>query len=97
MKKVIIAITSILLVAVLVFKVANAQTSVQDVKKETTEKKMDCCKNSSAAKACEMKTCDKTKCKEGKCDTAKCKSACAEMKSEMKNCDHAKCPGMVKK
>lgn len=97
MKKVIIAITSVLLAAVLIIKVSNAQTSVKDVKKETTEKKMDCGKCSSATKTCDMKACDKSKCKEVKCDTAKCKSACAGMKTEMKNCDASKCTGMNKK
>jgi hypothetical protein len=97
MKKVLIAISGLLLVAVVAIKIANAQTSPQEVKKTVTEKKMDCGKCPSASKTCDMKTCDPAKCKEGKCDTSKCKAGCAGMKSGMKNCDHSKCSGMTKK
>jgi hypothetical protein len=97
MKKVLIAVSALLLVAIVIIKVANAQSSAQEVKKAATEKKMDCGKCPSATKTCNMKTCDPSKCKEGKCDTAKCKAHCTGMKSEMKNCNASKCCGMTKK
>jgi hypothetical protein len=97
MKKVLIAIFGLLLVALIVIKVANAQTSQQEVKKAATEKKMDCGKCPSASKTCNMKSCDPAKCKEAKCDTAKCKTGYTSMKSGMKNCDPSRCSGMTKK
>jgi hypothetical protein len=105
MKKIIIALSALLLVAIVVIKVANAQNTPQDVKKVQTEAKMDCskCPSTSACSKmagpgkCDMKTCDPAKCKEGKCDTAKCKAGCEKMKSNMKNCDPSKCSGMNKK
>jgi hypothetical protein len=92
MKKIIILISGLLLLAIVVIKVANAQISTQEVKKAATEKKMDCGKNCQTSK-----TCDPSKCKEGKCDTTKCKASCSNMKSQMKNCDPSKCNGMAKK
>jgi hypothetical protein len=97
MKKILIAISGLLLVALIVIRVANAQTFPQEVKKAATEKKMDCGKCPSASKTCHMKTCDPAKCKEAKCDTVKCNAACPSMKSGMKNCDPSKCNGMTKK
>jgi hypothetical protein len=97
MKKVFIAVSGLLLVAVVTIKIANAQTTPQEVKKAVTEKKMDCGKCPSASKTCDMKTCDPAKCKEAKCDTAKNKTCCASMKSGMKNCDPSKCSSMTKK
>lgn len=97
MKKILIALSALLLVAFIVIRVSNAQTSPQEVKKALTEKKMDCGKCPAASKTCDMKTCDPAKCKEGKSDTTKCKAGCAGMKSGMKNCDPSKCSGMNKK
>jgi len=94
MKKILTVISAVSLTAILLFGVVNAQTSTQDVKKTSTEKKMDCGKCSSASKTCDMKTCDPSKCKEGKCDTAKCKANCTNMKAQMKKCDPSKCGGM---
>jgi hypothetical protein len=103
MKKIIIALSCLLLAAVVVVKVANAQVSQQDVKKAASETKMTCCKSSTGCSkmsdmaSCGMKSSDAAKCKEAKCDTSKCKTAGAEMKCAMKNCDPAKCSGMTKK
>ena len=97
MKKLLTALCALVLVAVIGIKIANAQTSPQEVKKAVTEKKMDCGKCPSASKTCDMKTCDPAKCKEMKCDTAKCKAGCTGMKSGMKNCNHSRCSGMTKK
>ena len=105
MKKIIIAITTVSLVAILVLGVANAQSDQKEVKKASTETKMDCQKSMSSSccakmsdkKTAETKVCDPAKCKSGKCDTAKCKTNCANMKTGMKDCDPAKCSGMAKK
>jgi hypothetical protein len=105
MKKLIITFSGLLLVTVLVVKVANAQNTPQEVKKASTETKMDCGKSRSTSccdkmansKTADTKTVDPSKCKEGKSDTSKCKVSCANMKSGMKECDPAKCNGMTKK
>jgi len=103
MKKLIIALSCLLLAAVVIVKVANAQPSQQDVKKASCETKMNCSKSSagcakmSGMKSCDMKSCDAAKCKTTGCDTSKCKTAGAEMKCNMKNCDPSKCTGMTKK
>jgi hypothetical protein len=110
MRKIIIGLSGLLLVAFVAIKIANAQTTTQEIKKSTTEQKMDCGKCPSA-EACAQKTevkacdpakckemgCDPAKCKEGKCDTTKCKAKCDGAKAEKKNCDPAKCSGMDKK
>jgi hypothetical protein len=90
MKKVILGLSSIVLVAFVVILVANAQNKPQDVKKASTEMSKDCSKCPSAA-ACskmkeansaETKVCDPAKCKEMGCDPAKCKEG---------KCDPAAC------
>lgn len=110
MKKIIIGLSGLLIVAFVVIKVANAQTTTQEVKKNATEQKADCGKCPSA-EACASKTdtkacdpakckemgCDPAKCKEGKCDMTKCKAKCDGLKGEKKNCDPAKCGGGEKK
>jgi hypothetical protein len=90
MRKIIIGLSGLLIVAFVVIKVANAQTDPQEVKKAATEKTMDCGKCPSAAtctkmegsKTGEAKSCDPAKCKEMGCDPAKCKEG---------KCDPAKC------
>lgn len=93
MKKIIVAISGLLLVALVVIKVANAQTNTQELKKSVTEQKMDCGKCPSAeagahkadSKTAEVKSCDPAKFKEGKSDSTKCKAKCTTEKEEMKN------------
>jgi len=105
MKKIIAVISGLLLVAIVMIKVANAQNTPQEVKKASTETKMDCGKYKSSAcrakmsesKTSEAKVCDPAKCKAGKCDTAKYKASCTGMKTAIKDCDPAKCSGMAKK
>jgi hypothetical protein len=90
MKKIIIGLSGILLVAFIVIKVANAQNSAQEVKKGETEMSGDCGKCPSASACGHMKdantsgarTCDPAKCKEMGCDPAKCKEG---------KCDPATC------
>jgi hypothetical protein len=110
MRKIIVGLSGLLIIAFVAIKVVNAQTTPQEVKKNTTEQKMDCGKCPSA-EACAQKTdaktcdpakckemgCDPAKCKEGKCDVTKCKAKCDGAKGEKKNCDPAKCSGMDKK
>jgi len=105
MKKIIVFISGLLLVAVVVIKVSNAQSNPQEVKKASTETKMDCGKCPSASGCTKMadskttgaKVCDPAKCKDTKCDTTKGKACCANMKGGMKNCDPAKCTMMTRK
>ena len=105
MKKVLIILSGLLLIAVLIIKVASAQNTPQEVKKASTETKMDCgkcpsassCATMAVAKTTEAKVCDPAKCKEAKCDTTKCKTSCSTAKTSMKSCDQAKCAGMTKK
>jgi hypothetical protein len=107
MKKVIIGVSGLVILAFVVILFTNAQSSTQEVKKATTEVSKDCAKCPSAATctkmtetkaaACDMTKCkdakcDMTKCKEGKCDPATCKTNCKDAKGDMKNCDPAKCP-----
>jgi hypothetical protein len=106
MKKVIIGVSGLVILAFVVILFTNAQKGTQEVKKPATEVSKDCGKCPSAATcttmtdakgpACDMTKCkdgkcDMTKCKEGKCDPATCKTKCAETKGDMKNCDPAKC------
>ena len=105
MKKIIIAISGLLLIACIVIKVANAQSNPQDTKKASTETKMDCKKGPSVSccsKMADSKTagaikCDPSKCKDAKCDTTKGKTCCANMKAGIKNCDHARCNKTITK
>ena len=85
MKKILVALSGLLLIAIVIIKVANAQSTPQDVKKASTEQKMDCGKCPSA-EACAQKA-----------DSTKCKAKSTTAKDEMKNCDTTKCKGMVKK
>jgi hypothetical protein len=98
MKKIIIAISGLLLVAVVVIKVASAQSTPQDVKKAPKEARMDCgkCPVSCAAKmggpkTTESKVLDPAKFNDAKGDTTKCKASCATSKDGKSKCDPAKC------
>ncbi|MCX6326609.1 MAG: hypothetical protein NT144_08195 [Bacteroidia bacterium] len=90
MKKIIIGLSGLLIVAFVVIIVANAQNSTQGAKKASTEMSKDCgkCPSASAcgkmteATAADVKKCDPAKCKEMGCDPAKCKEG---------KCDPAKC------
>jgi hypothetical protein len=98
MKKIIITLSGLLLIAVVVIKVANAQSTPQDVKKAPAESRMDCgkcpaagCAKMGGPKTTESKVCDPAKCKDAKSDTAKCKASCATAKDGKTKCDPAKC------
>jgi hypothetical protein len=105
MKKIIITISALVIVALIIIKVTNAQASTQGNKNSPTEAKMGCgkgqpitgCAKMSDSKMTEGKVCDHSKCKEGKCDTAKCKMVCAEIKTGLKNCEPAKCRMITQK
>ena len=88
MKKIIIGLSGIVLVAFVVVMVANASTGdPKDAKKATTEVSKDCGKCPSAA-ACADKADSKTAEAKPCCDAAK-KAACAGT-AEAKKCDEAK-------
>lgn len=103
MKKVILGLSGILVIAFVVIMVANAQNNTQEVKKaSTTEMSADCakcptaatCAKMTAAKASEVKTCDPAKCKEAGCDPAKCKEGKCDPATCKANCavaDGKKC------
>jgi len=102
MKKILIGLSGIVLVAFVAIMVANAQNNTRDVKKATTEMSKDCSKCPSAAtcahmkdgKTSEAKPCDPAKCKEMGCDPAKCKEGkCdpATCKAKCANAEGKKC------
>ena len=105
MKKILVIISGLFIASVIIIKVANAQSTPQEVKKASTEAKMDCGKCPSSAACAKMmegkttcaKVCDPAKCKAGKCDTAKCRASRANMNAGMKDCDPSRCNGMTKK
>jgi hypothetical protein len=91
MKKAIIGISALLIIAFVVILAVNAQNNQQETKKSCTEMSKDgskcpaaassCCKTKCGATA-EAKTCDKTNCKEKEGCEAKCKEG---------KCDHESC------
>ena len=106
MKKIIIGLSGLIILAFAVILFTNAQSTKREVKKVATEVTKNCTKCPSSATcakmtetkatSCDMSKCkdakcDMTKCKEAKCDPATCKTKCAETKGEMKNCDQSKC------
>lgn len=110
MKKVIIGISALLVLAFVVITAVNAQSDEKKDKKAKTEAVKDCSKCPSAA-TCEKAAgeapvpgsqakhdranCDPAKCKEGKCDAA-CKAACTKTGPDAK-CDPAKCHSAAEK
>jgi hypothetical protein len=88
MKKVILALSGILVAAFVIVFVANAVPGTQEVKKATTEVSKDCSKCPSAA------TCEK---KDAKCaDAANCAAKCKEAGTDHANCkDAAACKGKM--
>jgi hypothetical protein len=110
MKKIILSLSGIVMVAFVITMVANAKNAPQEVKKATTEVSKDCGKCPSAATCEKMKEgntcdpakckeagCDPAKCKEGKCDPEKCKANCKNGSGDAKKCDPANCKGAAKK
>lgn len=92
MKKVIIGLSGIVILAFAVILFVNAQNSSKGVTKAATEVSKDCAKCPSASTCNKMgvttaAVCDTAKCKEGKCDMAKCK----EGKCDMAKCKESKC------
>jgi hypothetical protein len=92
MKKVILGLSGILVVAFVVIMVANAQNNTQQVKKTpaTTEMSAACGKCPSAATCAKMSTTSTTEAKA--CDPAVCKAAgCDPAKCKEGKCDPATC------
>ena len=99
MKKIIIAVSVLLLVAFVIIKVSSAQNSTQENKKTSSEAKMNCAKGPSVsccAKMADSKT-PGAKCMEGKGDSTNSKTCCSNMKTSMKDCDPARCTMKAKK
>lgn len=108
MKKVIIGLSGIVILAFAVILFVNAKSSTTEVKKAATEVSKDCANCPSAATCtsmtesktaascdmtkCKDAKCDPAKCKEGKCDPAKCTGTCDMKTGEAKTCDPAACP-----
>jgi len=98
MRKIIIGLSGLLIVAFVVIKVANAQVAPQEVKKAATETKADCgkcpssiaCEKMADSKTAEVKKCDPAKCKEMGCDPAKCKEGKCDPASCKAKCSDAK-------
>lgn len=95
MKKVIIGLSGIVVLAFAVILFVNAKSGSQEVKKAATEVSKDCAKcpsaatcpsmtENKAAAGSTMTKCDPAKCKAANCDMTKCKEG---------KCDPAKCTG----
>ena len=95
MKKVIIGLSSLIILSFVVLLFVNAGVSPQEVKKasmETCAAGKACHPSSACTMSGDKTACDKAKCKEmgcdeakcksGKCDPATCKTACTETKKE---------------
>jgi hypothetical protein len=95
MKKIIIGLSSVVILAVVVLLFTNSRTNPQEGKKAATEMSKDCAKCPSAATCTKMTetkgpsatataaaTCDPAKCKAAGCDMTKCKEG---------KCDPATC------
>jgi len=100
MKKAIIGLSGLVVLAFVVILFTNAQTSTKAKDKPGTEISKDCANCPSAATCTEAKTaedaaCDMTKC-EGKCDPAKC-ATCKDKKCEVKTTEAAGCAGCPSK
>jgi hypothetical protein len=100
MKKVLIGISGIIMLALVVVLFVNAKNSPQEVKKAATEQKAsDCskcpgataaaCGTTAEVKKAETKTCDPAKCKEAGCDPAKCKEGKCDPATCKANCKSA--------
>jgi hypothetical protein len=97
MKKIIIALTGILLAAFIVIKVADAQNSTQETKKCCTEMAKDGGKCPSAAGCANMKEAhsgwakasEASKCTMAKTDSVSCKAKCTTASADVKKCEGA--------
>jgi hypothetical protein len=113
MKKTLIALSGILLIAFFVIFVANAGSKDPEGKKKAcTEVAKDCgkCPAADCAKTaqadctkkcdpakCKEMGCDQARCKADGCDPAKCKANCKEATAEVKSCPQSKCKMMTEK
>jgi hypothetical protein len=111
MKKIIIGLSGLVILAFAVILFTNAQTSKKDTNKPATEVSKDCAACPSAATcpeatATKAAACDMTKCTEGKCDPATCKDGkcdpatckkCTDKNCEAKAGNAAKCAACPEK
>lgn len=111
MKKLLISIGSILIMAFVVILFVNATESKKDTKKAQTEvKKTEAttpcsatCNHKTGDKTstcnpanCKGTNCDPEKCKAAGCDPATCKGNCEKAGTGTKTCDPATCPSHIK-
>jgi hypothetical protein len=97
MKKVLIGISGLAILAFIALLFVNAQNAPQEVKKAVYETAADCakcpsasgCSMMAAVKKAEVKTCDPAKCKEMGCDPAKCKEGKCNPATCKANCTTA--------
>ena len=85
MKKVIVGLSGLVILAFVVILFTNAQTSKQEVKKATTEVSKDCAKCPTAS------TCTKMTEAKGPNATATTAAACDMAKCDMTKCKEGKC------
>lgn len=105
MKKVIIGVSGLLVLAFIVILTVGAQSKDTDKQKTVAQKECSKCSSSAACTgqqvsdaktACDPATCkegkcDPEKCKEGKCDPEKCSGKCKETATASAKCDPATC------
>lgn len=104
MKKVIIGLSGLVILAFVVILFTNAQTGTKAKATPATEVSKDCASCPSAATCTEATAatakaaaCDMTKCKEGKCDPATCKDCKDAAKCAEGKCDPTTCKTCVDK
>jgi hypothetical protein len=95
MKKIIIGLSGMVVLAFAVILFVNAQNSTQGEKKAASEVSANCAKCPSATACTAMSgtktvACDPAKCKEGKCDMACCKDGKCDPATCKMNCAQAK-------
>jgi cytoskeletal protein RodZ len=105
MKKVIIGLSGLVILAFVVILFTNAQATKQEVKKATTEVSKDCAKCPTASTCTKMNeakgpsanttaitpvACDPAKCKDAKCDMTKCKEGKCDPATCKAKCEAAK-------
>jgi hypothetical protein len=96
MKKVIIGLSGLVVLAFVVVLFVNAQNSTPEAKKAASEVSANCAKCPTASTCTQMgetKTaaCDPAKCKEAKCDPATCKVNCPAKSGEVATSAPAAC------
>jgi hypothetical protein len=100
MKRVLIGIAGVVVLALVVILFVNARESTREVKKTQTEVTIPAggpcmmqCTQSTGTKA---QPCDPANCKGTNCDPSTCKGKCEKAVVATKSCDPSTCPGHAK-